>query len=463
MVALTLLLLALFAPARQEPPLVPEAADDYVAARAGEIELRWKELDELLLLRHGMSQAGREALRHLSETRVVEAAAKELGVAVSAAALDARVGEIEKKVMASGGQTLEQHLQGARLTQAEFRYFLRVSMQQEELTRRALGLKPDAEVSPDQARLWIQEALTDREWAALPPPWTDGVVVHATGFSISVQDYVRYLRRRLTPDELRQDCYQFLLCRRVRARLPDVAQSKVDEYVQKEIERRRRESALDPKNKGLSFEKLLAAQGLSLDALARDPGVIASALSKLWIDRAYDAETLKRSYQNERAYYDDRFGEAIDVSRYFVPAAQFPNQFIKRTFSEAEAELRRLAGGLKSLEEFQKAAKANPEDAAARESGGALGWVSAAGPSAPAEVRAEVKKRLALVPTPAQLAGEGLVGPVRTPTGCVLLWLGPRRAAPTWDVMAGYVQRELRTRFFEEALPRDSVTYNLGN
>jgi hypothetical protein len=27
--------------------------------------------------------------------------------------------------------------------------------------------------------------------------------------------------------------------------------------------------------------------------------------------------------------------------------------------------------------------------------------------------------------------------------------------------MAGYVQRELRRRFIEEALPRDSVTYNL--
>jgi hypothetical protein len=168
---------------------------------------------------------------------------------------------------------------------------------------------------------------------------------------------------------------------------------------------------------------------------------------------------MKRSYQDERARYDDLYGEAIDVSLLFLRAAKFKNEFNKRTFDEADAALQRLGGGLKSLEDFRKAAQANSEDAATRESGGALGWVSGGSRSAPAEVRAEVKQRLASAPTPAQLAGEGLVGPLRTPTGSVLLWLGPRRPAPTWEVMAGYVQRELRTRFLQEALPRENVTY----
>jgi len=449
-------------PDGQGAPQAPETADEAIAARAGEVELRWKELDELLLLRHGMSQPGREALQHLVETSVVELAAREAGVEIAESAVDARASEIEKKVLSGGGQSLEQHLQDARLTRAEFRYFLRVSMLQEELTRRALGLKPGAEVLPDQARLWIQEALTEREYAKFPPPWKDGVVARATGFQVGVQEFARYLRRRLPPEDLRTDCYQFLLCRRVRARMPDVAQAKVDEYVQKEIERRRREAALDPKNKGLSFENLLAAQGLSLDALARDPGLVVSALSKLWIDRAYDAETLKRSYQEHRPLYDDLYGEAIDVSMLFLSAGQFKNQFVARTFSEADAELKRLAAGLKNLEDFRKAAKQSSEDAATKESGGALGWVSAGGPSVPPEVRALVKQRLAAIPTPPQLAGEGLVGPLRTSTGCVLLWLGPRRPAPTWDVMAGYVQRKLRGDFLNEVLSRESVIYTFG-
>jgi hypothetical protein len=451
------------APAWQGAPQAPEAADEYVVARAGDTELRWKELDELLLLRHGMSTEGREALKHLSETRLVEVAAREAGVAIAEKDLDARVQQLEQQMLAKSGQTLDQQLAGARITRLEFRYFLGVSMQQQELTRRALGLKPGSEVSEDQARLWVQEAFTERQYAEFAPPWADGIVARATGFQVSVQDYVYYLRRRVQPEELRQDCFQFLLCRRVRARMPDVAQAKVDEYVQKEIERRRRETASDPKYKGMPYERILQAQGLSLEALARDPGVIASALSKLWVDRAYDAETLKRTYQEAREHYDGRFGEAIDVSLLSLNAGQFKNAFVTRTFAEAEAELKRIAAGLKNLDDFQKAAKASSEDAVTKESGGALGWVSAGNAGGFPEIRAQVKQRLAAVPTPAQLAGEGLVGPLRTSTGCVLLWLGPRRPAPTWDIMARYVQLELRAHFIDEVLPRESVSYNLGN
>ncbi len=448
----------------QGVPRVPETDDEAVAARGPGIELKWKDLDDVLVLRHAMSQAGREALRHLAETHLVESSARTAGIAVDDAAVQARYRELESKWSASGQTTpFEKTIQAARLTEAEFRYFLKTGMLQEELTRRALGLGPGAEVSSDQMRLWTQEAFTEREYTELPPPWTDGVVARATSFTVGLAEFVRYLRRRMEPEDLRTDCYQLMLYRKVRARLPDVAPAKVDEYVQQELARRRREALTNPRNKGLTFEKLMAAQGIMMDSLPRDPGVQVSALSKLWIDRAYDAEQLKRSYQDERQFYDDQFGEAIPVWMHFLRAAQFTNQFNPRTFGEAERELARAAAGCKTLEDFQKLVRQSSEDAGTRESGGELGYLTAATPRVPAEVKNEVKKRLAEAATPAQIAGEGLVGPLRTPTGCVLLWLGPRRAAPTWEVMAGYVQRELRQRFLEEALPRASVTYSLGN
>ena len=454
---------AAYAPAQSAPP-VPGFEDDALAARAGALELRWKDLDELLLLRHAMTRAGREALRHLAETRIVETAAREAGLEVAEAAVDARYRELERKWSTSGqGVPFEKTIQNARLTEAEFRYFLRTGMLQEELTRRALGLAAGAEISPDQTRLWMQEACTERSYSEFPPPWADGVVASASGVRVLVHDFVVYLRRRLEPEELRTDCYQLLLHRRVRERLPDVAPARVDEYVRNEIERRRREAAADPRNKGLPFEKLLAAQGIAFESLPRDPGVVVSALSKLWVDRAYDAETLKRTYQDERELYDGQFGEAIEVWMLFLRAAQFKNEFNPRSFAEAEAELGRLAAGLRTREEFQKAVQKASEDASTRENGGELGWITAGSRGAPPEVRAEVKRRLALPPTPAQAAGEGLAGPLRTSTGCVLLWLGPRRSAPTWELMAGYVQRELRRRFLEEALPRASVIYSFGN
>jgi hypothetical protein len=464
MYALTqfLLSLGLLCCAARDLPLVPEAADDFVVARAGDTELRWQELDELLLARHAMTTQGREVLNHLSQTLLVEAAAREAKLEIPEAAVDAQLAELARKVEASGpGQSLEKQRREARLTAVEFRYFLRVGMLQEELTRRALGKPAGEPVNADQTRMWVQEAFTERKYAEFPPPWSEGVVARASGFTVSAREFVRYLRRRLPPEEVQNDIYQFLLYRRVRARLPDVAPAKIDEYVQQEIERRRREAALDPKNKGLPYEQLLMAQGLTLEGLARDPGLIASALTKLWIDRAYDAETLKRTYQNERALFDDLYGEAIDVSVLFLRGAQLTNEFNPRSFAEAEKQLRTLAGTLKSLDDFRKAAQKFSEDAASKESGGSLGWVSAGGRSLPPEVRAEVKKRLDVRPTPGQLSGEGLVGPLRTPTGCVLLWLGPRRPAPTWEYMSGYVQVELRRRFLQEVLPRESLSYNL--
>jgi hypothetical protein len=50
-----------------------------------------------------------------------------------------------------------------------------------------------------------------------------------------------------------------------------------------------------------------------------------------------------------------------------------------------------------------------------------------------------------------------LVGPVRTPAGCMLLWLGRRRPAPAWETMIVHVHTELRRRFIEESLQRSAV------
>jgi hypothetical protein len=286
-------------------------------------------------------------------------------------------------------------------------------------------------------------------------------VARARGVEISLTDYVRILRRRLEPSAIQNAAYQTLLERKVLERLPDAAPARIEEYIQKEIERRRREAQADPKNKGVPFERLLAAQGLSVASLPLDPGVRVSALSKLWIDKAYNAEALRRAYADERKLYDDAYGEAIELSMIFLTGARFTNPLNPRTIEQASARLAQLAPELRSPEQFQSKAQELSEDESSRQERGALGFVTAASPRLPNELRELVQKRLAASPTPEQLRGEGLVGPISVSNGAVLLWLGPRRPAPTWEVMSGYVQRELRRRFLEEALPRASLSYSL--
>jgi hypothetical protein len=56
------------------------------------------------------------------------------------------------------------------------------------------------------------------------------------------------------------------------------------------------------------------------------------------------------------------------------------------------------------------------------------------------------------------LEAEGaLLGPVRLQNGVVLAQISKRQPAPTWETMRGHVHRELRRRFLEESLSRDSV------
>ncbi|MEY2786835.1 MAG: hypothetical protein RL277_3047 [Planctomycetota bacterium] len=436
--------------------------DAAVVARGGGLELKWQELDGLLLRRHAMSQEGRGALRHLLETRVVEAAAKDQGLAIPETVIDERIRALEAQWKQSGRPGgLAEQIREARLSAEEFRYYLRAGMLQETLTRRALGLKDGAELQPDQTKLWIQEELVRREAAELAPPWDNQPVARARGVEIGVNDFVRLLRRRLEPSAVQNAAYQTLLERKVLERLPDAAPGKIEEYVQKEIERRRREAQADPKNKGVPFERLMAAQGLSVAALPLDPGLRVSALSKLWIDKAYSAEALKRAYADERKLYDDAYGEAVELSMIFLTGARFTNPLNPRSIDDAMASLAKLAREIPSFEEFQKRAAELSEDEATRKEKGSLGFVTPAHPRLPGELRELLQKRLASSPTPEQLRGEGLVGPISVSNGAVLLWLGQRRPAPTWEVMSGYVQRELRRRFLEEALPRASVSYSL--
>ncbi len=438
----------------------PTFADQEVAARAGDDRVLWKELDPVLVSRRALSKEGREALSHLAQSMVLERLARERGIEVPDAVVEERFKSIDEQVRASGDRAgIAGMMKKARLAPDEFRRFLRLSFVQETLTRRALGLDDKAEVKGEQQELWMEEALRERQFQQLPPPWSDGIVARCADFTIPIGDFVRYLRRRLPPQDLSEDCYQLLLIRRIRARMPDLAPQRLERAIDEEITRRRDDAAADPRNKGVTWEQLRAAEGYVLDTIREDPAIRVAALARLWVDRASGPEGLKRTYAAERAHFDGQYGAAIDTRMLFLRGAQFRNDLNPRSFQEAEGELSKLAQSVHSLEDFQRLVRERSEEAGTRESGGALGWVGAGSERVPQEIRAEVAQALAQ-PASGRAGLDpalSLAGPVRLPTGAALLWLGERRPAPTWDTMAAHVHRELRKRFLDELLPRSAV------
>jgi hypothetical protein len=444
--------------AQGKTPPVSDGIDagDGIAARGYDTSITWDELDELLLARRAMSKDGRENLRHLAQVDLLDVLGKQNGLWATDAQVEEQLREIQRQVVASGEKGgFEGLLKSKRVTLAEFRRLLKLAPVQETLTRRALGLKDGDKVTGEQQQMWIDDALVQRKYEEFNPPWQDGVVARCGEFTILQDEFMQCLRERLPEETLREDCWQLLVCKRMKARMPDLAPEKLAKAVGEELQKRRDETKRDPRYKGISYESLLATQGVMVDRMERDPGVQIAALSKLWVERSYDDAALQRVYKDERDLFDGAHGPAVDTTMIFLRAALFKNEFNPRTFSDADQLLRDVRGRVRTLDAFRAVAKEMTEDAQTKEAQGGLGYVTARTNKVPVEVQTEIAKAIA---TDASASAEAcLVGPVHVPNGCVLLWFGLRRPAPAWDVMLQYVKSELRRRFVEDVLPKSAV------
>ncbi len=425
-----------------------------LAAIGTGLELTFAELDELLVWRHGRSPEGQGALREYNKLLLIDKLGQDAGIEISRADLNKGWEEFDTQLKESGVEG------GARTYLAEqgvspevFRDYLRLGMVHERLTRLALGVGPDAPLSGEQQTMWLDDVIRKRGFVEHAHPWTDGPVSSCGDLTITRDQFIRHLREQLPADDITDACYELLLEKSVRSRLPDISEEALGRAVDEEIERRRRATARNPKFKGASYEQLLGAQGLSLEALKRDPSVRVASLAQIWIGRTYDDEDLREVYTAERNFFDGMFGESIEVYAILRRAALFKNEYNPRTFDEAMAELGELGPRIKTLDDFKRIATTFSEDTGTNEQGGRLGYVARGALKVPEEIRGAVFGALAKGGT---THGQ-VLGPIRLPNGVVLLALGERRPAPKWDTMKHNVHRELRHRFLDETLHPDSV------
>jgi len=443
------------AASQDKAPVAPAAPVEWgdVAARCREEAVTWAALDELLLARHALGEDGRSALRQLLRARLLDKLARESKLEITEAMLKARWATIDREITAggkSGGLTA--YLEEEGVDPQVFREFLRLGMVQETLARRALGIPEGREVNAEQQEMWLDQVVEQRGTQWPPPPWSDGVAARCGDVSVSAKDFTLFLRTQLPAETVREACYQLLLEQSVRARMPDVAPAALDEAVEAEIGRRRAEVAQDERYKGLSYEQVLAAQGVSLDSIRRDPSVVCAALSTLWVDRSHGEEGLRKVYGEERAAFDGLHGEAREVRALFLRGAIFANQLNPRTFAQAEARLNELAEQVAGPDDFTRLVSEHSEDPATREKQGLLGWVPRGDERVPGVIREAVYAE------GGRDRGTGrLVGPVRLTGGAALLWVGARRPAPGWETMRAAVHSELRRRFLDDCLRRDCV------
>ncbi len=450
--------IALLALAPSSPALAAQstdAAQPKPAATGRDTQISFAELDALLLDRHAMGPDGRSALKHLLNARVLDSLAKESKLSIGPADVDARIAQIEKDMASSGEKGgLATQLKQNHVSLATFREFLRLGIVQETLARRALGVADGKPVNAEQQEMWLAQVMQSRGIDQPMPPWKDGIAARCGEVSLKSSDFAEHLRTQLPRDTVRQDCFELLLSKRLRARMPDLSDEAFERAIDAELARRRAEFEADPKNKGMSYDQAAGATGIQQDALRRDPAVRSAALAYSWVDKTYGADGLKRIYQAERASFDGRYGEAYEVRILFLRAAVLTNQLNPRSFDEAEKELGLLRSQIKNEADFKRLASTRSEDAPSRAKEGSFDWIARGDPRLPGDLVSKIFR------ADGTKIGDDqrLIGPVRSQGGVLLAWVGERRESPAWDVMAGYVHRELRKRFMEEALKSSEVS-----
>ncbi|MCA9001099.1 MAG: hypothetical protein KDB61_04185, partial [Planctomycetes bacterium] len=432
----------------------PEAAPRLgieLAAYTSSAQLTFQELDELVLRRNAMSQMGRAALREIIDLKVLGHLAQERKVTISQAQLNQRWAQIEGEVVATGEyKNMADFLDDRGVDRDTFREYLELSLIQETLVRQALDLPKDAEVNAETQKLWLESEMEALGYVEVPDFWKGDLVCTLGPITVTCQEFAQHLRQQLEVKDLRQACYEALLAKKILARFPDLSPAAAADAIAGEIELRRQEIETDPRYKGVKYEDLLKAQGITVETLALDPALQAAALSRLWVDRTCDDACLREFYESERENFDGLFGEGAETFLIKLNAAAIKNDLNPRTFEEAEATLEELRHNIHTIDDFKRLAALRTEEVAARSAGGLLGWVRGRTPGVDPAIRQAVLGALDANPGPVEGT---IIGPLRLQGAVVLIGLGQRAAAPTWEVMSQNVHRELRRRFMIEQLP----------
>ena len=439
--------------ARIAGPLAEEGAALHGAAGL----VSFADLDEVLIWRDGRSPNGKQALGQLLELRILDSMARAEGLEITDAALRARFDELDALARQGGAEDgLAADIAARGIAPAEFREYLRLAMIHEALTRKALGLADDAPLTADQQQLWLQSTLTERGVTEKAHPWPEGVVCVSGDVTITRQQFGAHLRSQVDDEDKRNVLYLILLERAVRARMPEVTQEGFTLALDREVERRAAEVAMDPRYKGASYEQLLDARGLSIEAVRRDPAIRSAALAHEAVDRAHDDESLKAVYAAEREYFDGLFGESVEVRVCFRNASPREDDPLRPSFAKVEAEMAEMLAAIEAPADFARVIEIHSEDRTTRDEGGLVGRFTRGTPGVPEPLREATFAELERLG--GKLGPEGaLIGPIRLQNGVILAQLSNRLPAPTWETMGQHVHRELRRRFLEESLSRDSV------
>jgi hypothetical protein len=258
----------------------------------------------------------------------------------------------------------------------------------ERLVRRELELKGSEEVSKEMLQLWLVEARKRHKVVDDPEQLPLGTAVRIDERDVPLLELGRLLLRKSESDEQEIVVRRLIVLETLEAMAAAAGITVSDAELRSELNARAAAAKGDPRYKGIGYEQLLKAQGMTLAAMLHSRVFRGQLLQRRLVAHQYPREVLLAEVAQDRRKALDVAGARRQVSVIFARALKEPNALVPRDFAAAAAALQKLQARLQKGEDFEYLARVESDDPASKRAGGDIGWTFRKSDSLPEPVLA---------------------------------------------------------------------------
>lgn len=384
--------------------------------------------------------AGRAACTQLVQAELVRRAAKKAGVWPAKETVEQRWNELRNQLVQAGRDPEKEPLL-RNCTHEALLDYLAVDLAHEQLVRHELALSASEQVSPAMLQLWVKEARDRSKVIDDPDQLPLGTAATIADQGVPMLDLGMLLLRSSSQDEVDKFVRQVVVLEGIEQAARVEGVEATEEDLRREVEMRRSMADRDPRYGGLSFEQLLRAQGMTVEAMLQSRVFRGQVLQKKVVAKRYPKQQLVARLASDRAGELERFGPRRHLAIVYLRALEEPNALVPRDFAAALEQLGKARERL-STEPFETVARIESDDPGTKMRGGDCGWIARRGRDLPDPVLAAAWK----------LASGAVSEPVRADDGCYLVKVLAVEPDLDDDAVIGRMREQLAEDFTRELL-----------
>jgi len=315
---------------------------------------------------------GQEACSLLVDATLTRRAATAKNLMPTTAEVRAFWQQLQEQLRAAGHRP-EDFAAVRNTGEAQWLEDLAVQMAQERLVRTELGLGAKEAVGADMLKLWLQEERRKHHVVTDPELLPIGTCARIDEQDLPLADLGSLLLRTSEDAERDRFVRQLIYLRSIEAlcRRQDVQLDDAD--LDAALQRRRDEAARDPRYRGVPFEQLLKAEGMTVAALRELRVFRDQVLLDKLADRMFPDGELLAELQRDRQLVLDLVGPRRHLGVIFARALEEPNALVPLDFPAAAQKLQQVRERL-GQETFANVASIESDDPPTKQHGGDAGW-----------------------------------------------------------------------------------------